>query len=552
MKVNKFLITLSLSVFAGCVYASKPIEPIMVTIPAGSFDMGDRANQEAEPLRKVTLPEFSLGKYEVTVSEFRRFIEATGYKMPNTCHHEISSGWFTRTATPGSWQNNSINTSEYQPVNCVDFKAVESYVKWIGEETGLPYRLPTEAEWEYAARAGTTEKFYFGNDPEQTIACEYENVADLTGENVHQRDSGASFVNYLNAGGKSNCVDHAGYASIVGMYKGNPFGLHDMMSNVMEYTADCFVGELPMGGHATAKECKYRSLRGSDWHRNAKPISWRPMRLADFDAGGLEGFRLALDGKRTTDSSSTQIFAQELAQAQQREQQRRDAATPNPNPVTNVQLDKVDGVVILNWDESQQQGVQSYRVYRNDAPGTRFRLIAANIFDTQFKDANADFHAYEYSVVAVRNHEQSDYSELVTTQAGVTAKIPGRIEAEAAFTMSGESIRLKKTSDIEVGYSVTGRGGIPAGATLSFQVHVAQSGEYQLSYRVSSPRNTKGFIVLVNDKELTTSQIAETGGWNNWQTQKGNIVYLQDGEHSITVKSLDNNWKLNWLELQPK
>jgi formylglycine-generating enzyme required for sulfatase activity len=552
MKVNKLLITLGLSILACEAIAVEPIEPIMVNIPAGNFYMGDRANQKLEPLRNITVSEFSLGKYEVTVSEFRRFIEATGYEMPTTCHHEITSGWFRREATLGSWQKNSLNNNEYQPVNCVGFEPINAYVQWLAKETEKPYRLPTEAEWEYAARAGTTEKYYFGNDPEQTLACEYENIADLTGENIHQRDSGASFVNYGNAGGKSSCVDHAAYASIVGMYKANPFGLHDMMSNVMEYTADCFVGELPMGGLATAEKCEYRSLRGSDWHRNTKPISWRPMRLTDFEPGGLEGFRLALDGKSPIVSKSTQQFQRHLADAQQLEQQRRDAAASYPNPVTNLALKKVESRVILSWDKSKQQGVGSYRVYRNDAPGTRFRLIAANVLGTSFIDANADLHRYEYSVVAVRNHQQSDYSDFVTTEAGVTNKIPGRVEAESAFTMQGKTLRLRRTSDTEFGFNVTGRGGIPAEATLEYQLSVVKSGEYNLHYRVASPRDTKGFIILVNGKEVTTARIAKTGGWNNWQTQTGKPIHLKEGENTMTVKSLDNNWKLNWLELQSK
>lgn len=554
MKGNILFTALSLSLFNMEALAKEPapIEPIMVTIPAGNFEMGDRANQKKKPLQHVSVEAFSLGMHEVTVREFRHFIEATDYVMPNTCYQDITNGWFKREASQGSWQNNALNTSEYQPVNCINFSAIEAYIEWLSAETGKPYRLPTEAEWEYAARAGTTEKYYFGNDPDQTNACEYENIADLTGENIHQRDSGASFVNYRNAGGKSNCIDHAGYASIVGMYKANPFGLHDMMGNVMEYTSECFVGELPMGGMATAEKCEYRSLRGSDWHRNTKAISWRPMRMTNFEPGGLEGFRLALDGPQQNVTESTQVFKRDLKQAQQFERQRRDSLTPYPETVKNVTLNQVDGLVVLNWDKSLQKGIESYRIYRNERPGTRFRLIASNIVANQFKDANADFHQYEYSVVAVRNKQQGDYSAVVTTDAGMKVSIPGRVEAETAFVMNGKTIRLKRTSDTDIGYNVTGRGGIPASATLEYVLDVEKSDNYILSYRVTSPRDTKGFTILINDKEVTTSKITKTGGWNNWQTQTGNDVYLKSGKNTMTVKSLDNNWKLNWLEFKLK
>ena len=191
MKLNKLFIPLCLSLNCHALYAGGVIEPVMVTIPEGSFAMGDENEENAQPVHKVILPEFSLGKYEVTVKEFRRFVETTAYEMPGQCVHQLN-GWFNYGATDGTWQNNALNSSDFQPVNCIGWQAANDYTLWLAKETGKPYRLPSEAEWEYAARAGTTTKFYFGDDPEQTQVCDYENTADLTGENILQRDTNSS------------------------------------------------------------------------------------------------------------------------------------------------------------------------------------------------------------------------------------------------------------------------------------------------------------------------------------------------------------------------
>ncbi len=135
------------------VSAKQPIEPSMVSIAAGSFETGSLKNENSQPIHSIDLALFSMAKYEVTVKEFRQFIEATNYSAPQECHHEMK-GWF-RTWTKGNWETNFANTSEFQPVACIDWKAADAYTKWLAKETGKPYRLPSEAEWGYAARAGT-------------------------------------------------------------------------------------------------------------------------------------------------------------------------------------------------------------------------------------------------------------------------------------------------------------------------------------------------------------------------------------------------------------
>lgn len=551
MKLNKSIVPLFLSVNISALYAneypSELIEPMMITIPAGNFQMGDIDEEDAQPIHTVTLKEFSLGKYEVTVKEFRHFVESSDYKMPAKCTHQLN-GWFNYGETDGSWENNSINTSDFQPVNCIGWQAANAYTQWLAKETGRPYRLPSEAEWEYAARAGTSSKYYFGDDPEQNLVCEYENTADLTGENILQRDSSTSYVNFFN--GKSNCVDHAAYASIVGMYKSNPFGLHDMISNVVEFIADCYKDNYKdaqnNGLPWTDDVCEYRVSRGGSWHWNTFPVGRRGVMGEDF-VGAVEGFRIALDGKAPTLSSSTKIFAKDLKTAQRSEQLRRDAMLPYPATVTNLTLNQENGLVTLHWDKSPQTDIESYRIYRNYAIGSTFKLIAANLVETTFKDANIDSHQYEYTVVAVRNHQQSDYSNPVKTKVS-WVHAPGRVEAESAAGLSESNVA--RTSDIDGKFNLTGSVGIGDKAIIDYQLEVAQSGNYSLSYRVAAPRNTKGFAILVNGKELAVETVTNTGGYNEWQTQIGATIYLEKGKNRLRLQSLDKNWKLNWINFK--
>lgn len=551
MKLNTLIIPILLSVNSSTLYANESnsglIEPIMVTIPAGTFQMGDINKEDAQPIRKVTLPEFSLGKYEVTVREFRHFVNESGYDMPTQCIHQLN-GWFNYGTTAGSWENNSLNSSDFQPVNCIGWKAANAYVKWLAEKTGRPYRLPSEAEWEYAARAGTSSTYYFGDDPSQTLVCEYENTADLTGENILQRDANTSYVNFFN--GKSNCVDHSAYASIVGMYKPNPFGLHDMVSNVVEFIADCYKNNYenaPTNGQPWTKDdCKTHVARGGSWHWNTFAVSERGVMGLNF-IGAVEGLRVALDGAAPPMEGNTKQFKKALKVAQHSEQLRRDAVLPYPDKVTNLTIEQQHDLVTLNWDKSEQADIESYRVYRNPAAGSTFKLLASNIVETTFKDANIDNHQYEYTVVAVRHHQQSDYSNTVKTRAP-WVKIPGRLEAESATEITGSSVT--RTSDLDGKFNLTGPGGISDKALMNYQLEVTKSGLYSLSYRVAAPNDTRGFAILVNDEELTTEKVTSTGGYHQWQTQTGATVYLNQGKNKLTIQSHDKGWKLNWVNFK--
>lgn len=552
MTLNRLLLSIASGAICTFAYAgqatalaatsNKPIEPIMVTIPAGSFDMGSEDRQSTQPIHKVTLPEFSLGKYEVTVKEFARFIEATNYPAPKECRHELD-GWF-KLASKGNWQTNALNTSEYQPVVCINWQAAKAYVDWLAKETGRPYRLPSESEWEYAARGGSSTKYHFGDD--DSNVCEYANTADLYGESVLQRDTNTSYVNWST--GLNSCSDGSAYASIVGMYKPNQFGLHDMLSNVLEFLQDCYVGNYegaPADGSArVAENCNERSTRGGSWHWNHWPHAYRGRISEDF-SGGVDGFRVALDGKAPTLSKQTIAFQLSLQHAQRLEQKKRELVTHIPAKVENLSLSQANGLVTLQWDKSADDSVTGYRVYRNKVAGSMYKLVAMNVTEPTFIEPDLGT-PHEYTVAAVSNHVQGPYSEPAKMALGWT-NIPGKVEAEWTLALDGASVTM--SSDGRGDHNLTGPNGIENNAEMTYQIDVKKAGQYALSYRVATPNDVKGFNVLLDGKPLVTAKVTATGGYHDWQTQVSESMYLPEGKHVLKLKSLDSHWKLNWIAL---
>ena len=208
--------------------------PEMVIVPAGSFTMGSPASEEGRydnegPQHPATIGQlFAVGKYEVTFSEWDACVAAGGCDG----HRPSDEGW-------GRGRRPVINVS---------WDDTQSFVSWLSRETGKRYRLLTEAEWEYAARAGTTGPFNFG----MTISTDQANYdGDFT------YGVGRKGVN-------------RGKTVPVGSFRGNRFGLHDMHGNVREWVKDCqhdnYVGA-PSDGSAwtTGGDCNSRVLRGGSW-----------------------------------------------------------------------------------------------------------------------------------------------------------------------------------------------------------------------------------------------------------------------------------------------
>lgn len=221
--------------------------PDMVVIPAGGFLMGsppqEKGRYNDEPLRPTLIEtSFAIGKYEVMFHEYDRFATATGRALPN------DQGW-------GRGRRPVINVSWQDAV---------SYAEWLSQQTGQRYRLPTEAEWEYAARAGVAASRYWGDDPNQ--GCAYANAADLDGKQV--------FVGWT----VMQCHDGHIYTAPAGSYRNNDFGLHDMLGNVLEWTCSLYDKEAPTPVQNCQKPVENRQfvVRGGSW--NDEP---RNMRLAD-------------------------------------------------------------------------------------------------------------------------------------------------------------------------------------------------------------------------------------------------------------------------------
>jgi formylglycine-generating enzyme required for sulfatase activity len=176
----------------------------LVAIPQGWFYMGSKADDRdasgsEKPRHKVTISNpFYLGKYKVTVGQYKRFVEATGYKTEAE-----------KTGDSRLWTSPGFDQTDEHPVVCVSWNDAEAFCRWLAEETGAKVRLPREAEWEYSCRTGTTTKFYFG-----------DNEADIGDYAWHWKNT--------NLKGTQPC----------GLKRPNAFGLYDMHGLAWDWCAD--------------------------------------------------------------------------------------------------------------------------------------------------------------------------------------------------------------------------------------------------------------------------------------------------------------------------
>jgi len=210
------------------------LEPAMVEIKGGCFEMGSPESEEGrsddERQHRVCVDRFAMGPYEVTVKEYRRFVEATGYRTDGEKNTGGRKGCWTYDEDdkekPWDWRSwvNWKKPNRYQanqdshPVSCVSWNDAQAYLAWLNKESGQSYRLPTEAEWEYAARAGTKSARYWGEGVDAT-ACRYANIAG-------DPDWTPGFP----------CDDGYQWVAPVGQFEANAWGLYDMLGNVWEWT----------------------------------------------------------------------------------------------------------------------------------------------------------------------------------------------------------------------------------------------------------------------------------------------------------------------------
>ncbi|SDK23498.1 bifunctional serine/threonine-protein kinase/formylglycine-generating enzyme family protein [Microbulbifer yueqingensis] len=195
--------------------------PSLVVVEPGQFIMGDDKRPTSSPAHKVNIKEaFAISRHEVTFNQYDRFAEATGAPLPG------DEGW----------------GRGHHPVINVTWKEAREYARWLSRQTGKRFRLPTEAEWEYAARGGEAKPFWWGDqDPRGKANC--------------RRGCDSEFVGFFSAA-----------SAPVGQYDANGFGLFDTAGNVAEWTQDCFLADynssLGDGGAVKVRNCSLRTVRG--------------------------------------------------------------------------------------------------------------------------------------------------------------------------------------------------------------------------------------------------------------------------------------------------
>jgi formylglycine-generating enzyme required for sulfatase activity len=220
--------------------------PLLVPLPAGQFTMGSNSSDPSErPAHKVSLATpFAIGKYEVTAGQWNACADA------HACQR--------------STQANEA------PVRDVSWDDVQQYLKWLSTTSGKPYRLPTEAEWEYAARGGTTTAYWWGDKL---------------------------------VPGKANCKDcgppwQVDSPANAGSFSANPYGLYDMNGSVWEWVSDCWHGtfkDAPADGRAwEGPNCTVRVIRGGSWREGAAyMVSSTRFKYDASVRNGQNGFRVA-------------------------------------------------------------------------------------------------------------------------------------------------------------------------------------------------------------------------------------------------------------------
>lgn len=297
------LVLLSLLVSAPLLSAPASLKdcaecPELVIVPAGEFTMGSDDGEPGRPegpKRKVVIPQaFALGRTEVTVAQFRRFIKETGYEVGAGCRAQVMAVSGERStfaiSAERSWLNPGFSAEvlEDHPVVCVSHADAVRYVEWLGQKTGQPYRLPSESEWEYAARAGGQGIYFWGSNAD--LACSHANVYDRAGRGLY--DFGWGHV---------DCDDGFAELAPVASFAPNGFGLHDMLGNVWEWTADCYQltydGAPNDGSAVTADgECARWSVRGGGWmtRPSRQRITFRGRDPVDARYSYF-GFRVARD-----------------------------------------------------------------------------------------------------------------------------------------------------------------------------------------------------------------------------------------------------------------
>lgn len=247
------------------------------------------ANEYPQHRVRITRP-FYLGTYQVTRGQFRKFVAETTYKTD--AEKDCGWGWDqdekrVRPSDKYSWRNVGFEQTDEHPVVNVSWNDAVAFCKWLSQKEGKKYRLPTEAEWEYACRAGTRTRYSSGDDPEALVKV--GNVADA-----------AKKARAPDAGWTIKASDGYVFTSPVGSFKPNAFGLYDMHGNAWQWCADLYgegyYAKSPVNDPTGPGSGDDHVLRGGSWYFGpdfARSSFRGGCKPGQQPIGGFAGFRLA-------------------------------------------------------------------------------------------------------------------------------------------------------------------------------------------------------------------------------------------------------------------
>lgn len=280
-----------------CYATDAKLAPAMVAIRPGRFSIGSPENEKNRqsdegPQHVVTIPNpFAISRCEITVGQFKQFVQETNHR---TTVEENGKGCFVwnvdqktfEQQPERNWKNPGFAQTDAHPVVCVSWDDAQAYVKWLSHRTGAVYRLPTEAEWEYVARAGTKTARYYQDDKQ----CDYANGAGQETKSIASSDWTLA-----------ECSDGHVYTAPVASFGENQFGLFDLLGNVWEWVEDCWHENYqgaPTDGSAWKEandgDCGRRVVQGGSWDVNPQGLrSADRDRVITVGADVGLGFRIA-------------------------------------------------------------------------------------------------------------------------------------------------------------------------------------------------------------------------------------------------------------------
>jgi formylglycine-generating enzyme required for sulfatase activity len=252
--------------------ADCPVCPELALAPPGKFLMGsapdaaelDAATGETPTVAVSLTRPFHVSRREISVAEFRRYVEATGAEPAPGCRVWLGGQWVLE--RDRSWRDpgSVLPPQDTEPVICVNWEDARGYADWLSKESGKRYRLPSEAEWEYVARGGTSfPRFWGERDSHEgavlSLACDFANVYDSSAVDSYH-------FPWPNA----RCSDRVAALAPVGQYKPNAFGVFDIIGNVREWVMDCYTASYagrPEDARAWTWQggCELKGVRGGSW-----------------------------------------------------------------------------------------------------------------------------------------------------------------------------------------------------------------------------------------------------------------------------------------------